>query len=173
MPDLAQYRNMVVGAGVRGGRVYSKALKFLENDFSGKNVAFYISSSWAGTPGSYENAKAKFVENDGSTPSSLQHTSKPTTTVTPRHRRYQTNHTNTLTTTKKKKKVRHRRPSTATKITPPPRSIRLRRVNNDQPRQDAEAKPATDGDVHEDDDNITIEYAATSSNSSNSERPPS
>ena len=54
---------MIVGGGVRGGRVYSKALKFLENDFSGKKVAFFVSSSWAGTPESYENAKAKFVEN--------------------------------------------------------------------------------------------------------------
>ena len=61
--DLPQYHNVVVGAGVRGGRVYGKALKFLKNDFSGKNVAFYTSSSWGGTPGSYENAKAKFVEN--------------------------------------------------------------------------------------------------------------
>jgi menaquinone-dependent protoporphyrinogen IX oxidase len=61
-PDLAQYQNIVVGGGVRGGRVYGKALKFLENDLNGKKVAFYVSSSWAGTPGSYENAKAKFVE---------------------------------------------------------------------------------------------------------------
>jgi menaquinone-dependent protoporphyrinogen IX oxidase len=62
-PDIAQYKNIVVGSGVRAGRVYGKALKFLENDFADKNVAFYVSSSWAGTPGSYENAKAKFVEN--------------------------------------------------------------------------------------------------------------
>src|SRR5208283_608499 len=63
VPDLAQYRSVVVGGGVRGGRVYSKAVKFLKNDFSGKRVAFFVSSSWAGTPGSYDNAKAKFVEN--------------------------------------------------------------------------------------------------------------
>ena len=62
-PDLSQYRNFVVGGGVRGGRVYGKALKFLKNDFSSKRVAFFVSSSWAGTPGSYENAKARFVEN--------------------------------------------------------------------------------------------------------------
>jgi len=62
-PDLSQYRNVVVGGGVRGGRIYSKALKFLKNDFSDKRVAFFVSSSWAGTPGSYENAKARFVEN--------------------------------------------------------------------------------------------------------------
>ena len=61
-PDLTQYRNIVVGSGVRGGKIYGKASKFLENDFTGKQVAFYTSSSWAGTPGSYENAKVKFVE---------------------------------------------------------------------------------------------------------------
>ena len=63
VPDLNQYRNIIIGGGVRGGKVYSKALKFIENDLSGKHVAFYVSSSWAGTPGSYENAKVKFVEN--------------------------------------------------------------------------------------------------------------
>ena len=63
IPDLTQYRNVVVGGGVRGGKVYSKALKFLENDFSGKQVAFFVSSSWAGTPGRMTNAKTKFVEN--------------------------------------------------------------------------------------------------------------
>jgi menaquinone-dependent protoporphyrinogen IX oxidase len=63
VPDWGQYRNVVVGAGVRGGRVYGKALKFLKNDLSGKNVAFYTCSSWAGTPGSYENARKKYVEN--------------------------------------------------------------------------------------------------------------
>ena len=62
VPDLTQYRNIIIGGGVRGGKVYNKALKFLENDLSGKNVAFFVSSSWAGTPGSYTNAKAKFVE---------------------------------------------------------------------------------------------------------------
>ena len=63
IPDLAQYQNIVIGGGVRGGKVYNKALKFLENDLRGKHVAFFVSSSWAGTPGSYENAKARFVEN--------------------------------------------------------------------------------------------------------------
>jgi menaquinone-dependent protoporphyrinogen IX oxidase len=61
-PDLGQYNSVVVGAGVRGGRVYGKALKFLKNDFNGKKVAFFVCSSWAGTPGSYENAKARLVD---------------------------------------------------------------------------------------------------------------
>ena len=63
-PALTSFRNIVIGGGVRGGRVYGKALKFLENDLDGKRVAFFVSSSWAGTPGSYDNAKAKFVENN-------------------------------------------------------------------------------------------------------------
>ena len=62
LPELEQYENFVVGGGVRGGKVYGKALKFLENDLSRKRVAFFVSSTWAGTPGSYENAKARFVE---------------------------------------------------------------------------------------------------------------
>ncbi len=66
IPDLTQYQNIVVGGGVRGGRVYGKALKFLDKDLSGKRVAFFVSSSWAGTPdeGSYKSAKTRFVENN-------------------------------------------------------------------------------------------------------------
>jgi menaquinone-dependent protoporphyrinogen IX oxidase len=62
MPSFQIYTNVIVGAGVRGGRVYGKALKFLKNDFSKKRVAFFISSSWAGTPGSHDNAKARLVD---------------------------------------------------------------------------------------------------------------
>ena len=63
VPDLTQYRNVIIGGGIRAGKVYDKALKFLENDLSGKHVAFFVSSAEAGTPGSYEKAKVKFVEN--------------------------------------------------------------------------------------------------------------
>jgi menaquinone-dependent protoporphyrinogen oxidase len=64
VPDLSQYRNVIVGGGVRMGRVYSKVTKFLEgNDFTGKRVAFFASSAWGGTPGEfYDNAKKRFVE---------------------------------------------------------------------------------------------------------------
>lgn len=60
-PDISPYRNVVVGAGVRGGRTYGKATKLLQT-LSGKRVAFFNCSSWAGTPGSYENAKARLVD---------------------------------------------------------------------------------------------------------------
>jgi len=64
LPDLAPYGNVIVGGGVRGGKVYGKTMKFLENDLTGKKVAFFVSSSWAGTPKkeSYDSAKARFVE---------------------------------------------------------------------------------------------------------------
>ena len=68
---LQSYRNIIIGAGVRGGRVYGKALKFLKNDFGGKYVAFFVSSSWAGTPGSHDNAKARLVDKTLSKYSSL------------------------------------------------------------------------------------------------------
>lgn len=63
VPDLAQYRNVVVGGGVRMGKVYSKASKFLENNFAGKRLAFFISSAWGGIPGEYyDTAKKRFAE---------------------------------------------------------------------------------------------------------------
>jgi Flavodoxin len=60
--DISAYSNIVVGGGVRAGKVYDKALRFLEHDFSGKKVAFFISSGDAGTPEKYADAKAKFLE---------------------------------------------------------------------------------------------------------------
>ena len=59
---LSEYSNVVVGAGVRAGRVYSKALKFLENDFTGKKVAFFVSCGQGGDPEKCEAAKVRFAE---------------------------------------------------------------------------------------------------------------
>jgi menaquinone-dependent protoporphyrinogen IX oxidase len=61
--DCTLYQNFVIGGGVRAGKIYDKALKCLENDFTGKKVAFFVSAGQAGDPKTYENAKAKFVEN--------------------------------------------------------------------------------------------------------------
>jgi len=61
--DCSQYHNIVIGGGVRVGKVYSKALKCLENDFTDKKVAFFVSSGEAGVPEKYQLAKVKFVEN--------------------------------------------------------------------------------------------------------------
>jgi menaquinone-dependent protoporphyrinogen IX oxidase len=61
--DCSKYSNIVIGGGVRGGKVYDKALRCLESDFGDKKVAFFVSSGDAGDPEKYEQAKVKFVEN--------------------------------------------------------------------------------------------------------------
>jgi menaquinone-dependent protoporphyrinogen IX oxidase len=44
-PDLSQYRNIIIGTGVRMFRVYKEAVKFIEkNSFEGKRVAIFLSS---------------------------------------------------------------------------------------------------------------------------------
>ena len=60
--DLSIYSNVVVGAGVRAGRVYSKALKFLQGNFTDKKVAFFVSCGQGGDPNKCEEAKVKFAE---------------------------------------------------------------------------------------------------------------
>lgn len=43
-PSLSNYRNVVVGCGVRMFRLYSEGVSFLRNDFTGMRVAIFISS---------------------------------------------------------------------------------------------------------------------------------
>jgi menaquinone-dependent protoporphyrinogen IX oxidase len=59
--DCSQYSNIVVGGGVRAGKIYGKVLKCLENNFEGKKVAFFVSSGQGGDPKSYADAKEKLV----------------------------------------------------------------------------------------------------------------
>lgn len=61
-PDLGKYRNIVIGAGVRAGKVYADALKFLENDFSGKKTALFLSSMEAGEAKTYNQAIGKYIK---------------------------------------------------------------------------------------------------------------
>jgi len=42
-PDIAPFRNIIVGGGVNNTSVYNEAVDFLEKDFWGKNVAVYFS----------------------------------------------------------------------------------------------------------------------------------
>jgi menaquinone-dependent protoporphyrinogen oxidase len=62
VPDCSQYQNVVIGGGVRGGRIYGKTLKCLENDYSGKRVAFFVCAGGAGDAKSYEKSKAQYAE---------------------------------------------------------------------------------------------------------------
>ena len=45
-PNIAPYDDVIVGAGVRTGKIYKEALKLLEQDFEGKRVAFFICFSY-------------------------------------------------------------------------------------------------------------------------------
>ncbi len=60
--DCSQYRNVIVGGGVRAGKVYSKTLKCLENDFDSKHVAFFVCAGGAGDPKTYEKSKAQYAQ---------------------------------------------------------------------------------------------------------------
>jgi len=62
-PNLAQYKNVIVGSGVRIGKVYTEALKFLEKDFRDKKTAFFLSSGEAGDPKTHDAAVTKYVTN--------------------------------------------------------------------------------------------------------------
>lgn len=43
-PDLTQYRNVIVGSGVKIQRMHGDAAKFLEKDFGDKKVALFLST---------------------------------------------------------------------------------------------------------------------------------
>ena len=60
-PKLAQYKNVVVGAGVRGGKVYGEALEFLKQNFENRKVAFFVCCGGAGDPKNDEESCVKYV----------------------------------------------------------------------------------------------------------------
>jgi len=60
-PKLEEYDKLVVGAGVRAGKVYSDALKFLKQNFESKKVAFFVCCGGAGDPKKYEEAYKNYV----------------------------------------------------------------------------------------------------------------
>jgi len=61
-PDLSEYDNVVIGTSVAMGRWPKQALRFLENDFEGKKVAIFVSSSKAGDPKSYDQAYQSYLK---------------------------------------------------------------------------------------------------------------
>jgi len=64
MPSLEDYNFIIIGAGVRMARVYKKALKFMDKDFSGRPVAVFLSSSEGGDEHTYEEAVEKYLEKE-------------------------------------------------------------------------------------------------------------
>ena len=63
IPELEKYDNVVIGSSIRMGKWNKHALKFLHNNFEGKKVAVFVSSSIAGGPKQYDEAFTKFVKN--------------------------------------------------------------------------------------------------------------
>lgn len=62
-PDLSDYQYVIIGSGIKYGKWTENTEKYLENDFTGKKVAVYISSSYAGETETYDYAKKNFLEN--------------------------------------------------------------------------------------------------------------
>ena len=60
-PNLEEYDNIVIGGGVRNGKVYDEALKFLKQDFGDREIAFFVCSGDAGDPNKYEEACTKYI----------------------------------------------------------------------------------------------------------------
>jgi menaquinone-dependent protoporphyrinogen IX oxidase len=60
-PNVAEYSNVVVGAGVRAGKVYGEALDFLNRDFGERKVAFFVCCGGAGDPKKYDESCTKYV----------------------------------------------------------------------------------------------------------------
>ena len=58
---MKEYSNVVVGAGVRAGKVYSEALDLLKQDFGNRKVAFFVCCGGAGDPKKYDESCAKYV----------------------------------------------------------------------------------------------------------------
>lgn len=58
---LQDHVNVVVGAGVRGGKVYDEALDFLKQDFGNRKVAFFVCCGGAGDPKNYVESCDKYI----------------------------------------------------------------------------------------------------------------
>jgi len=61
-PDIAQYKNVIIGSGIRVGRWYKRALKMLDNDFAGKNVVLFLSACSAGDPEKHNEAVKNYLD---------------------------------------------------------------------------------------------------------------
>jgi menaquinone-dependent protoporphyrinogen IX oxidase len=60
-PKLVEYDRVVVGAGVRGGKVYNDAVEFLKQNFESRKVSFFVCCGGAGDPQKYQEACKTYV----------------------------------------------------------------------------------------------------------------
>jgi menaquinone-dependent protoporphyrinogen IX oxidase len=59
--NIMVYSNIIIGAGVRGKKVYREALDFLNQDFGQRKLAFFVCCGGAGDPKNYEESCEKYV----------------------------------------------------------------------------------------------------------------
>lgn len=60
--DLGDYKNVVVGGGIRAQMWYRKPIKFLKkNNYVDKNLAIFFSSLEAGDPKNHDKAISKYI----------------------------------------------------------------------------------------------------------------
>ncbi len=60
-PDFTPYHNIIIGSGVRMGKWYKEAKKFLDNDFGDRKVAIFLASRRAGIPEMYDEAVKNYI----------------------------------------------------------------------------------------------------------------
>jgi menaquinone-dependent protoporphyrinogen IX oxidase len=60
--NIMVYSNIIIGAGVRGRKVYREVLDFLNQDFGQRKLAFFVCCGGAGDPKNYEESCEKYVK---------------------------------------------------------------------------------------------------------------
>ena len=59
--NILVYSDVVIGAGVRGRKVYREALDFLKQDFGQRKLAFFVCCGGAGDPKNYAESCEKYI----------------------------------------------------------------------------------------------------------------
>jgi menaquinone-dependent protoporphyrinogen oxidase len=60
-PNPEEYENVIIGSGVRMGKIYAEFMDFLNLNLRGKRIAAYISSGESQEPGKREIAIKKYI----------------------------------------------------------------------------------------------------------------
>ena len=61
-PDVSKYENVILGAGVRMGRIYKELMELLENDLEKKKIALFIVCGEAGDPKDHDRVLEKHLK---------------------------------------------------------------------------------------------------------------
>ena len=59
-PSIDSYKNVIVASGVRGGKIYDETLRFLDQDFGNRRLAYFTCSGFI-YPKTYEETVARYT----------------------------------------------------------------------------------------------------------------